>query len=182
MPIGLLKDMIPSVPRGASLLGMDVGNKTIGFAVAGPDLTLATPIGTLRRTKFMSDMKYVTRLIRDYEIGGFVIGYPLNMDGSEGPRCQSVRNFAEEMERYLISSPPYPPASGGEAKQGGGVHWIALFDERLSTFAAQQTADDFSNMNKRQAKDRGVTDQLAAMHILQSALDFFDRQHNPVPE
>lgn len=153
MAIGLLKDIKSRMPKNVRLLGMDVGKKTIGLAVSDPEHKVATPLKTIQRTKFTKDMAEIAQVIRDYEIGGFVIGYPLNMDGSEGPRCQSVRNFAEEMEKYL-----------------GGKPWIALWDERLSTDAVEEFVDNFVDIKKSKAKERGITDKLAAQYILQEAL------------
>ncbi|MGB0720341.1 MAG: Holliday junction resolvase RuvX, partial [Bdellovibrionales bacterium] len=101
MTIGLLKNIIDHAPRGSALLGLDVGKKTIGLALSDPSQSIATPLQTIKRTKFTADMKALETIITDYEVGGFVIGYPVNMDGSEGPRAQSIRDFAVEMENYL---------------------------------------------------------------------------------
>ena len=157
MTIGRLEKIVSSMPRGR-LLGLDVGQKTIGFALADTESRVATPLGTLRRTKFTQDVIYISKLVKEYEIKGFILGYPLNMDGSEGPRCQSIRNFAEEL-----------------LKQPGMPQWAALWDERLSTAAVEQFVDNFTNLKQRKAKERGIIDKLAAQHILQGALDSFVR-------
>ena len=101
MPIGLLKDLINDAPQGRALLGLDVGKKTIGLALSDPSQSIATPLETIHRTKFTKDMEVLKAVIMEYEIGGFVVGYPVNMDGSEGPRAQSIRDFAIEMKNTL---------------------------------------------------------------------------------
>ncbi len=158
MSIGLLKDIIDQIPAGARLLGMDVGQKTIGLAVSDHEHRVATPLGTIKRVKFTKDMVEIARRVKDYEIGGFVLGLPLSMDGSEGRQCQSVRNFAQEMERSL-------------SLKGEGL-WIALWDERLSTASVEDFVDSFVGIKRSKAKERGITDKLAAQHILQGALEF----------
>jgi putative holliday junction resolvase len=160
MPVGLLKDIMYEMPRGVRLLGMDVGAKTIGLAVCDPDHSIATPLKTISRTKFTKDVEELAQAIEGYEIGGLVIGLPLNMDGSEGRRCQSVRDFALELAKY--------PAIVGINP------WIALWDERLSTETVEDFVDKSVNSGRRRAKARGITDKLAARHILQTALDFLD--------
>jgi putative Holliday junction resolvase len=158
MPVGLLKDILRDMPRGVSLLGLDVGAKTLGLAVADPGLTMATPLKTIKRTRFMNDIQELAGVIGDYEIGGYIIGLPLNMDGSEGPRCQSVRDFALELAKY-------PQIVGDNP-------WIALWDERFSTETVENLVSDSVDISKRRAKETGLTDMLAASHILQTALDF----------
>ncbi len=156
MPIGLLKDIIDQIPQNIRLLGMDPGSKTIGLAVSDPAHSIATPLKTVRRTKFTKDIEVLHEVIEEYEIGGFVLGYPVNMDGSEGPRCQSVRDFALEMENH--------------ADIFGDNPWIALWDERLST----ETVEGFlvESVDMSRTKRKQVIDKLAAQHILQGALDF----------
>lgn len=155
MTIGLLKDIAENRPRNVRLLGMDIGKKTIGLAVCDPAQSLATPLQTLKRTKFTKDLIRLQDIVKDYEIGGFVLGLPLNMDNSEGPRCQAVRDFALELVRY--------PDVVGENP------WVALHDERFSTVSADNLVD--GSVSKRKAKEKGITDMLAAQVILQSALD-----------
>ena len=145
------------MPAKTRLLGMDIGTKTIGLAVSDPNYTVATPLGTLKRTKFTQDLHYLEKIVKEYEIGGFVLGLPLNMDGSEGPRCQSVRDFALELKNY-------PDVVGKQP-------WIAFWDERFSTAAAIDSLSDL-DMKRRKAKDKGIVDKLAAQNILQGALEF----------
>jgi putative Holliday junction resolvase len=159
MKIGLLKDMAAKVPKGQSLLGIDIGKKTLGLAVSSNGI--ATPLRTLNRTKFTKDVEELANVVQDYEIGGFVLGLPLNMDGSEGPRCQSVRDFAAELVRY--------------PEVVGKTPWIALWDERLSTAAVENFVDNSVGINRQKAKERGITDKLAAVVILQGALDYLSR-------
>lgn len=159
MVIGLLKDIKGSCPSGA-LLGLDIGTKTIGLAVCDPARRLATPLRTIVRRKFTLDLQEIGQSIRDYEIKGYVLGYPLNMDGTAGPRCQSVRHFAEEMARY-------PDIVGLEP-------WIALWDERLSTASVEESVGNFVDIRK--AKKKGTIDALAARHILQGAIEILEKE------
>ena len=155
MTIGLLKEIAEKRPRDARLMGMDIGKKTIGLAVCDPMQSLATPLETVKRTKFTKDLLVLQRIVEDYEVKGFVIGLPLNMNESEGPRCQAVRDFAAELVKY-------PHVVGKNP-------WIAFHDERFSTVSADILVD--GSVNKRKAKEKGITDMLAAQVILQSALD-----------
>jgi putative Holliday junction resolvase len=159
MTIGILKDIASQCPPDSRLLGLDLGTKTIGLAVCDSRHSIATPIRTLIRKKFTLDIKDMQREIKEYNIRGYVLGLPLNMDGSEGPRCQSVRHFAEEMVRH--------PEVFGENP------WIALWDERLSTSAVEDFLVETVDM--RRTKRKQVIDALAAQHILQGALDYLTR-------
>lgn len=154
--IGLLRDIVGSRPDKTRLLGMDVGTKTIGLALSDPGHSIATPFRLIERTKFTKDIELLRPIVKDYEIGGYVLGYPLNMDGTAGPRCQSVRHFAEEMVRY-------PQIFGTNP-------WIALWDERLSTASVEDFLVETVDMSRTRRKQ--VIDKLAAQHILQGALDF----------
>ena len=135
-------------PRGA-LIGLDLGSKTIGVAVSDPDRRLATGVTTVARTNFTADAARVLALATERSASGFVLGLPVNMDGSEGPRAQSTRAFARNFAK-LTELP------------------IALWDERLSTAAVEREmiANDVSR-----AKRAAVIDEHAAMYILQGALD-----------
>lgn len=155
MTIGLLKDIAENRPRDARLMGLDIGKKTIGLSVCDPMQSLATPLQTIKRTKFTKDLVHLEKVVQDYEVEGFVLGLPLNIDGSEGPGCQAVRDFALELVRY--------PSVVGKNP------WIALHDERFSTMSADNLMD--GSLSKRKAKEKGITDMLAAQVILQSALD-----------
>ncbi|MBI2714562.1 MAG: Holliday junction resolvase RuvX [Rhizobiales bacterium] len=139
-------------PRGA-LIGLDLGSKTIGVAASDPDRRLATGVTTLARSNFTADAAKVLALAAERSACGFVLGLPINMDGSEGPRAQSTRAFARNFAK-LTDLP------------------IALWDERLSTAAVERglIANDVSR-----AKRAAVIDEHAAMFILQGALDRLSR-------
>ena len=142
------------LPPRARLLGFDVGSKTIGLAVSDSGLTVASPLETIARTKFTEDAKAIARVVETYKIGGFVLGLPVNMDGSEGPRCQSVRQFA----RNLLEKIDLP---------------LTFWDERLSTSAVDRSMLEADLSRKRRGE---LVDKLAAAFILQGALDFLRRQ------
>jgi putative pre-16S rRNA nuclease len=137
------------LPPARALMGLDLGTKTIGVAVSDPFLAVATPLETVRRVKFTSDAAALQNIIAHRSIGGVVLGLPYNMDGSEGPRAQSTRAFARNLER-LIDLP------------------IAFWDERLSTVAAERALLEADTTRKRRAK---VIDHVAAGYILQGVLD-----------
>ena len=160
MPIGLLKNIADTAPQSVRLLGLDIGTKTIGLAVCDEGQSIATPLQTIRRTKFSEDLKALGKIARDYEVGGFVLGWPLNMDGTISGSCDRVRSFADEMAKY-------PQELGME--QGADL-WIALFDERLSTSAVQNFLVEDVDMSR--TKRDQVVDKLAAQLILQGALDY----------
>jgi putative holliday junction resolvase len=131
------------------LIGLDLGEKTIGVALSDTLLTVATPMQTLKRGKFSIDAALLDAIIAEQNVGGLVIGLPLNMDGSEGPSAQSARAFARNFA----------------ARRGMP---IALIDERLSTAAVTRTLLDADASRRRRA---AVVDKMAAAYILQGALD-----------
>lgn len=134
---------------------MDHGEKTLGLALSNPELTIATPFKTLRRTTFTENLKELSALSREYGVRGFVIGLPLNMDDSEGPRAQSVRHFAANLLK---------------AKDTLGFEpVITFFDERLSSFAVEDFLAEERKMPHKKRKE--IIDALAASHILQGALE-----------
>ncbi len=136
---------------GARLLGLDVGAKTIGLAVSDRGLAVASPLETLRRGKLADDVAALKRVCAERAVGGLVIGLPVNMDGSEGPRCQSVRQFAANLAERGLDLP------------------AAFWDERLSTAAVERLLIAEADMSR---KRRGqVVDKMAAAYILQGALD-----------
>ena len=140
---------------GRRLAGLDMGEKTIGVAISDPGFVIASPVDTIRRTKFGEDMKALARLLAGRAVGGFVIGLPINMDGTEGPRCQSVRHFADNLlERADIL--------GQEPE-------IAFWDERLSTVTVQRLLIEQADMSR--GKRAHAVDKMAAAYILQGALD-----------
>ncbi|HLG87633.1 MAG TPA: Holliday junction resolvase RuvX [Alphaproteobacteria bacterium] len=140
---------------GRRLAGLDVGEKTIGVAVSDPGLGIASPIDTIRRTKFGEDVKALAKMLSGREIGGFVVGLPINMDGTEGPRCQSVRHFADNLLQHadLLGREPE----------------IAFWDERLSTAAVERFMIEQADMSR--GKRAHAVDKMAAAYILQGALD-----------
>jgi putative Holliday junction resolvase len=138
-----------ALPRLRALAGLDLGDKTIGVAVSDRMLSVATPLETIRRSKFTADAAALLAILDAREIGGIVLGLPLNMDGSEGPRCQSTRAFARNLERLT----PRP---------------ILFWDERLSTVAAERALLEADTSRKRRSE---VIDHVAAGYILQGALD-----------
>jgi putative Holliday junction resolvase len=140
---------------GGRLLGLDVGAKTIGVAISDPGLTLASPLDTVRRMKFTEDVRQLARMIEGRDVGGFIVGLPINMDGTQGPRCQSVRHFAENLV--------------GRADLLGFEPEIAFWDERLSTAVVQRLLIDEVDM--RRDKRAQAVDKMAAAYILQGALD-----------
>jgi putative Holliday junction resolvase len=133
----------------ARLLGLDVGTKTIGLALSDVTRSIATPYETIRRTKFTADAKALAAIVAKEGVGGLVIGLPLNLDGSEGPRAQSTRAFA----RNLAGHVEVP---------------MAFWDERLSTAAVERHLIEADASRKRRAQ---VIDRMAAAYILQGALD-----------
>ncbi len=135
----------------ARLLGLDVGAKTIGVAVGSLMIGVASPVETLKRTKFKRDMEALKGIITDYTIDGLVVGYPFEMSGKEGRRCQSVRDFMAELQNHIKDMP------------------YIYHDERLSTASVDNLLD--KSVNKRKAKEKGLTDQLAAQVILQGFMD-----------
>lgn len=160
MAIKVLEQHMDERPKSCRLLGLDVGKKTLGLAISDINHNIATPLHTITRKKFSKDILELKKVIDEYEVGGYVIGYPLNMDGSEGPRCESIRHFAEE----LVNNPQIM----------GMNPWIALWDERLSTVSVEDFVGEFVNIRK--AKDKGIIDKLAAQSILQGALDYIQQQ------
>lgn len=134
---------------GQPLIGIDAGTKTLGLALSDVTRTIASPLTVLRRSRFSADAAELLRLAREHRVAGFVLGLPTNLDGSAGPRVQSTRAMA----RNLNALSPLP---------------ILLWDERLSTAAAERTLLEADASRKRRAE---VIDKLAAAIILQGALD-----------
>ena len=153
MPIIDINDLKEALTRGTRLLGLDLGTKTIGLAISDSAFMVASPLETIRRKKFTQDAETLFALIDEKDVGGLVLGLPINMDGTEGPRCQSTRQFA----RNLLSLRDMP---------------ITFWDERLSTAAVERAMIDADTSRTKRAK---VVDQLAASYILQGALDFISR-------
>lgn len=139
--------------RNERLLGLDVGTKTIGLALSDVMRTIATPLETIRRTAFTADAARLIALAKEHGVGGLVIGLPVNLDGTEGPRAQSVRAFARNLSRR-IDLP------------------MTLWDERLSTAAVERALLEADASRKRRA---AAIDKMAAAYILQGALDRLNR-------
>ncbi len=154
MPICNLYDLINSISPEQKLLGLDVGKKTIGLAIADPRTLVASPQPVLWRKKFTIDAELLLQKIIELNIGGLVLGWPLNMDGTAGSRCDSVRDFAHAFLR---------------------VHEIPISfqDERLSTKAVER---DMIAADMTRAKRAIRRDSLAAVWILQSALNAYNHQ------
>ncbi len=131
------------------VLGLDLGTKTIGLALSDSSASIASPLLTIRRTKFTKDAEILLALATEHNIGVFVIGLPLNMDGSEGPRAQSTRAFARNLKK--ITDMP-----------------VVFWDERLSTAAVTRTLIEADRSRKRRTE---LVDKMAASYILQGALD-----------
>lgn len=142
--------------RGQRILGLDVGTKTIGVAISDGSLTIASPLETIARTKFTEDAKRLAKIVEKRDVGALLIGLPISMDGSEGPRCQSVRQFARNLAETIAVD-------------------MAFWDERLSTAAVERAMIDADLSRKRRAE---LVDKAAAAFILQGALD---RMANPGP-
>ena len=134
---------------GQRLMGLDVGEKTIGLAISDPTLTVATPLDTIRRGKFTADAERLKTLAAERNVGGLVVGLPIDMQGGEGRRCQSVRQFAAN----LLARLDLP---------------LAFWDERLSTVAVTRAMLDADLSRARRAE---VVDKAAAAYILQGLLD-----------
>lgn len=143
------EDFAAALPTTTALMGLDLGEKTIGVAVSDRMRGVASPLETVRRKKFTLDAAQLLKIIAGREIGGVVLGLPKNMDGSEGPRCQSTRAFARNLSR-LTEVP------------------IGFWDERLSTVAAEKALLEADTTRKRRGQ---VIDHVAAGYILQGALD-----------
>jgi putative holliday junction resolvase len=160
MAIVAIKELRSHLPPKSRLLGMDHGTKTLGLALSNPELTIATPLKTLRGKTFTENINALAPLCREYNVGGFIIGLPLNMDDSEGPRAQSVRHFGMNLLKAKAAL-RFEPV-------------IAFVDERLSSFAAEDFLSGARGMKRKKHKD--VIDALAAALILKSALDAMNKQ------
>ena len=144
-----ITEFAAALPAHQALMGLDLGDKTIGVAVSDLMHSVATPLETVRRKKFGLDAARLLELVEARRIGGIVLGLPRNMDGSEGPRCQSTRAFARNLSRRL-------------------VRYLRCCDERLSTVAAERALLEADTSRKRRAE---VIDHVAASYILQGVLD-----------
>jgi putative holliday junction resolvase len=148
-PLIDIEDLAPWLAPEARLLGLDVGTKTIGMALSDVTRSIATPFDTVRRTKFTSDAKTIRQVLEANQVCALVIGLPINLDGSEGPRAQSTRAFARNLAAHIAVP-------------------MVFWDERLSTAAVERHLIEADASRKRRAE---VIDRMAAAYILQGALD-----------
>ncbi len=144
-----LEDLPALLAQDARLMGLDLGTKTIGLALSDVKRTIASSLLTIERTKFRADAKQLLALAAEYGAGGFVVGLPVNMDGSEGARAQSTRAFV----RNLAALTELP---------------LALWDERLTTATVTRTLIEADTSRRRRA---ALVDKMAAAYLLQGALD-----------
>ena len=149
MPIFKPDEFLLNILPKKRLLGIDPGTKTLGIAVSDSNLMVASPITTIKRKKINIDIRELLILVEEYTIAGIVVGWPLNMDGTIGPRCDSVRDFIKS----LLNIKDFP---------------VLLQDERMSTMAIEKPMIK-ADLSRKKRSSR--TDQLAACWILQSALD-----------
>jgi putative Holliday junction resolvase len=154
-----LAEFATLLPFPCRLAAMDIGKKTIGLALSTPDWRMVTPMGTIQRTKWQSDLTALGKALKGFDIKGLVIGLPYNMDDSEGPQAQSVRQTVTNM---IEANPVWLDGC-----------LLAFADERLSTAAANETLSD--HISTRDAKDSGALDAVAAQVILQRALDVINK-------
>jgi putative Holliday junction resolvase len=144
-----IENLAGTLPGKARLMGLDLGTKTIGIALSDLSRNVATPLETIKRKKFTEDARRLLDLVTEHEVAGIVIGLPLNLDGTEGPRAQSARAFVRNLSK-LTDLP------------------LVMWDERLSTVAVERTLLEADTSRKRRAE---VIDKMAAAYILQGALD-----------
>lgn len=147
-------DLRHDLKRGQRLLGLDLGTKTIGLAISDALLMLATPLETIRRTKFTQDVAALFAIMDAREVGGLVLGLPVEMSGEEGKRCQATRQFAAN----LLAKRDVP---------------LAFWDERLSTAAVERVMIEDYDMSRKKRAER--VDAAAAAFILQGVLDTLAR-------
>ena len=145
-----LSELIKYLPKKSRLLGLDVGRKTIGLAVSDSDMKIATTVGTIRRSKFTKDVKNLDAIITERQVNGLVLGLPISMDGNEGSACQSVRQFAVNLDNNLEIG-------------------ITFWDERLSTSAVERLLIKEADLSRSRRSE--IIDKMAAAYILQGALD-----------
>jgi len=146
-----ISELPSATPARTPWLGLDLGEKTIGVAVSDRDRMIASPLELIRKTRFTADADRVLELMRGREASALVIGLPVNMDGTEGARCQSSRAFARNLLRLKADVP------------------IAFWDERLSTAAVQRMLTAEADLTR--ARRAELVDKAAAAYILQGALD-----------
>lgn len=154
-----LNGLAGAIAPGSRILGLDLGEKTIGIALSDTERTIASPFAARRRSNFADDFAYLAGIMREHGIRGVVVGLPLNMNGSEGPAAQSARAFARNF------------ASRSNAP-------VLLWDERLSTAAVTRTLLEADASRKRRTR---LVDKMAAAWLLQGALDAMRRLRSSNP-
>jgi len=158
MTVRKLIDFVDLLPPNRRVVGLDIGEKTVGVALSDLSRTVATPMETLTVRKFSKTATQILDICVEHEVAALIIGLPVNMDGTEGPRCQSVRQFARNLEAHFDME-------------------MAFWDERLSTVAVTKTMLEADLSRKKRSKN---VDKLAASYILQGALDFIQNHVNEV--
>lgn len=144
-----LPEFVAGIQPNSRLLGLDVGSTTIGLALTDASLRIASPLSTIERKKLTTDIEALKKIISDHAIGGLIIGDPINMDGSSGPRTQSTRTFISNIAKHIALP-------------------MLLWDERMSTMAVERMMVEADLTRQRRAK---LVDKLAACYILQGAID-----------
>jgi putative Holliday junction resolvase len=143
--------LVAALTMGQRLLGLDIGDKTIGLAISDPMFMIASPVKTIMRTKkFATAVAEMREIVKNEEVGGLLVGLPVSMDGTEGSRCQKTRDLTSEISLQLNLP-------------------VAFWDERLSTSAIERFLVTEADMTRKRRKD--VVDKMAAGYILQGALD-----------
>lgn len=151
-----LESVWMDAPKGVRLMGIDQGTKTLGLALSDPDQRVVTPLKTIARTKLEGDAKALATVIRDYGVGGLIIGWPVNMDGTPGPRAQSVRDYLTHLIPALNNI------------------WWAVWDERLTSDTAHRKMTGEMDLSFHKRKQ--AVDALAAQTILEDALDYMAKR------
>ena len=144
-------ELMKALPKGTRLLGLDVGKKNIGIAISDQGLKIASPNSNLKRTKLKKDIESLEQIVLDKNIGGLICGLPIKLDGSEGKACQSIRQFVKDINAELSIG-------------------ISFWDERLSTVAVERVLIQEANLSRHRRAQ--IVDKVAAVYILQSALDY----------
>ena len=146
-----VSELMKTFPKGTRLLGLDVGKKNIGLAISDLGLKIASPNSNLKRTKLKKDIESLEQIVLDKNIGGLICGLPIKLDGSEGKACQSIRQFVKDINAELSIG-------------------ISFWDERLSTVAVERVLIQEANLSRHRRAQ--IVDKVAAVYILQSALDY----------
>ena len=146
-----ISELMKTFPKGTRLLGLDVGKKNIGIAISDLGLKIASPNSNLKRTKLKKDLESLQQIVLDKNIGGLICGLPIELDGSEGKACQSIRQFVKDVNAELSID-------------------ISFWDERLSTVAVERVLIEEANLSRHRRAQ--IVDKVAAVYILQSALDY----------